>query len=547
MAEKIGKLGASGLLIMFACGMTVLKIWQLDNDTWFIMNCGRYVVENGIPHEEFATIHEGLHYVMQQWLAAVIFWKIYSNFGADALIFFSWFIGFIMMIVYFKLCLLVSDGNKKISAIMSFIIGIFIAIVFIVTRPWTISTLFLLLEIFLLEKYLCERKIWTLCILPFLSAIFINIHAAMWSMMLIILLPYIVESFILNLKNISTPFLSLMITAAGIFFAGFINPYGLEAMTYVFRSTNAFIHDGVLEMHYTSAESLLGVFFFLFVSMLIIAFAKKNLPLRYFFLTFGITILAFDSIRSIFLFLVLATFPLAYALKNWSPFDNIFNIRHKLFLPLFLICIGEFYFIYIKAENSILEMHLPMKIIFALSIIFLLCFIFFYRKQGKLFSEEIFILRRKPLIALAVMQLIFFVSLKFYMMPLPKDEPYKPAIDFLLSKNRAEDISLWVGYAIGGGYAEFHGIKCYLDARAEIFTKTNNHKKDIFFEYYCLKKGILDYREFLSRYNFTHIFVTEDDTILYLMLSQDKNYKLLFEYELPENKGHGRIFVPVKK
>jgi len=57
----------------------------------------------------------------------------------------------------------------------------------------------------------------------------------------------------------------------------------------------------------------------------------------------------------------------------------------------------------------------------------------------------------------------------------------------------------------------------------------------------------LDYKEFFARYNFTHIFITTEDTIPYLLISQDKNYKLLFEYDFPDDKGHGRIFVPVKK
>ena len=189
MQEKIGTLGYNGLIIMLACGLIILKIWRLDTDIWFLLNCGRYVVETGtIPNVEFATMHEGLHYVMQQWLTAVIFWKIYSNFGADALITFAWVVGFILMFVYFKLCMYVSGGNKTISAMLSFFICGIIAPHFIVTRPWIFSTLILLIEIFLLEKYFVERKIWTLGVLPILSAIFINVHAAMFPMMIIVLL-----------------------------------------------------------------------------------------------------------------------------------------------------------------------------------------------------------------------------------------------------------------------------------------------------------------------------------------------------------------------
>ena len=544
--EKIGKFGASGLLIMLACGMTVLKIGEIDNDAWLILNCGRYVIETGtIPHIEFATIHENLNYVMQQWLTAVIFRKIFSNFGADALIFFAWLTGFILMFVYYRLCLFVSGGNKKISVILALMVSILVTNDFIVTRPQIFSTLILLFEIFLLEKYFRERKIWILYALPIFSVLLINLHAAIWLMTIILLLPYAVENFVKNWKKKTAPIKPLILTAAGIIFAGFINPYGVDAMIYVLTSGSSEINY-INEMSPPAADDFLGVSFFIFCGVMIITFSKKVLPLRYFLLTFGLMFLALNTTRGILLFLTLGTFPLAYAAKDWNPFDNIFNIRHKLFLPLFLICILELCRVYILAENSIWEMHLPMKIIFTLTIIFLACFIFFYRREGKLFSEEIFILRRKPLIALTVFQVMIFLSAVAFSTPTIKYEPYKAALDFLLSKNRAEDIKLLTGFH-SGGYAEFRGVKTYIDPRADVFISANNHKKDILKEYLNFSIGNLDFEEFFERYKFTHILITTDESILYFKLSHDKNFRLLFEYESPYGQGHIRIFEPVKK
>ncbi len=550
MAEKIGKFGASGLLIMLACSIVILKnTWDLNNDVWFILNCGRYVVETGtIPHEEFATMHEGLHYVMEQWLTAVIFWKVFANFGANGVIALTWIVGFILMFVYYRLCLYISGGNKKVSVLLSVFVSGLISPTFITTRPQIFSTLLFLIEIFLLEKYFRERKIWTLCALPLLSIILINLHAALWIMLLILVLPFIAESFILNFKDISTPFLPLILAAAGIFLAGFINPYGFEAISFLFVSYNPEIHSGILELAPASIKSPFGFVIFSMCALLIVLFTKKKLPWRYFFMTFGIMILGLYALRNLFLFFTISTLSLAYAAKDWHPFDKIFNLRHKLFIPLFLLCIPEIYFICAKAENSILELHLLTKIIFALSIIFLICFIFFYRNEGKLFSEEIFILRRKPLIALATLQIIFFFTWKIFSMPVQHYEPYKAAADFLLTKNRAEDIILWTGFT-SGGYFEFRGIKNYIDARPEIFALSNNHKEDIIVEYFKFHNGELDHRKFFSRYNFTHIFITTEDLIPYLMISQDKeNYRLLYEYDFPgSDEKHGRIFVPVKK
>lgn len=547
----LGNFGYSGLLIILACGVTILKTWQLDNDTWFILNCGRYVVETGtIPHIEFATMHENLHYVMEQWLTAAIFWKIFSNFGADGLIFFTWLTGFILMLVYFKLCLYVSGGNEKISAIMACVIGAFVTNAFIVTRPQVLSTLILLVEIFLLEKFTREKKLWTLCILPLISVVFINLHAALFPMLIVVMLPFIAENLYLKIKSareFEVPILPLIVAAFGVVAAGFINPYGAEAVTFIFTSYDPAIHRMILEVKPTAANNAVSIVFFIFAGLSIVAHCKRKLPLRYFFLTFGMMILGFFAFRNTFLFLVLGTFPLAYAAKDFRPFDEIFNLRYKLFIPLFVICAAEIYPLYLCAENSTSEMHLPTKIILVMAAVFLACFTFFYRREGKLFSEKIFILRRKPLIALAVFQMMILFSYVAFSTPISKYEPYKPAVEFLLSKNRAEDIILWTGFN-SGGYFEFYGIKNYIDARPEIFALSNNQQKDIIREYFALTMGDLDYREFFSRYDFTHIFLTTDEIVPYLMLSNDENYRVLFEYDFVNfgGKCHGKIFSAVK-
>ena len=88
-----------------------------------------------------------------------------------------------------------------------------------------------------------------------------------------------------------------------------------------------------------------------------------------------------------------------------------------------------------------------------------------------------------------------------------------------------------------------------MDPRPEIYAISNNHKKDIIKEYLELSHGDIDYREFLSRYNFTHIFVAQDDTLFYYMLSNDQNYRVVFEYDFVKlkQKLHGKIFVPIKQ
>ena len=81
-----------------------------------------------------------------------------------------------------------------------------------------------------------------------------------------------------------------------------------------------------------------------------------------------------------------------------------------------------------------------------------------------------------------------------------------------------------------GGYSEYRGIKSYIDPRAEVFLKANNHQKDIFQEYYALQAtGQLTPEEFLKRYSFTHLLVNQKDDLYPYLQSHPQNYSLVFE------------------
>ena len=108
------------------------------------------------------------------------------------------------------------------------------------------------------------------------------------------------------------------------------------------------------------------------------------------------------------------------------------------------------------------------------------------------------------------------------------------AVEYLLQQDDAEDILLWTNYN-NGDFAEFMGIKCYMDTRAEVFLKENNQKKDIFHEYVSLEKGKLHYKEFIDRYHFTY-YLTTDSDILYTYLANDPDYQIVYEDDNHEQK-----------
>ena len=70
-----------------------------------------------------------------------------------------------------------------------------------------------------------------------------------------------------------------------------------------------------------------------------------------------------------------------------------------------------------------------------------------------------------------------------------------------------------------------------MDPRAEVFLKKNNHKFDIYKEYYDLQMGIIDYNEYLKKYNFTHLLINKKDYLYNKLEKNSYNYIVIKEYE----------------
>ena len=70
------------MFLYFNIPLIIVLAWQINyNDIWFLLNHGRYILNNGFPTIEPFTIHQNFSFVMQQWLSAVIFYLSYSVLG----------------------------------------------------------------------------------------------------------------------------------------------------------------------------------------------------------------------------------------------------------------------------------------------------------------------------------------------------------------------------------------------------------------------------------------------------------------------------------
>lgn len=279
---------------------------SINNDVWFLLNSGRYVETYGIPHVEPFTVHENLHFVMQQWMFALMLWKIYAAWGLSGLIVFQWAAGAVLLYVFFRLNYLVSNGNFDLAAIMTSLIGVFFCGGFVCQRPWVASHLIFMLEIFFLEYYSHKQSRWLLALFPLLSVLLINLHAAMWPMLFVFLLPYLAEMVIggrigfLGKCTVAWTWRKIILLAALMLAAAFINPYGIEAMTYTYYSYGiAEINRYIGEMDVLSIRFWLGLPIFSMFAVTAV-YSRNKVPLHYILLTAGTGLMSLLAIRSFF-------------------------------------------------------------------------------------------------------------------------------------------------------------------------------------------------------------------------------------------------------
>lgn len=453
------------LLLFLVVITSFLRNITLDNDTWFLLSHGKYVLENKIPFIEPFSIHEGFSFVMQQWLSAVIFYLVYSVFGKLGLRILISLIFSLIIYVILKLTLLISNNKFYLASLITFFISVLL-LPCIVSRPQIFTYLILLLAIYLFELYIKTRKIKYLYILPILSFLLINLHASMWFMLFLFLLPFIIDSFNFKLKLIhgSNYFsIHIIIVIILMFLTGFLNPYDLDAITYIFKSYNIKeINNYVSEMNLVSIKEFQGIvrYFFIFIVLSIYMLYKKNdLKLRYFLLLVGTIYLGISSYKGYNLFILGGIYPLSYYLN-------------KDFME--------------------------------------------YNKKN--YSKKYLVLTSLTIVLVA--GLLITIN-KFFNHESIYDTPIQLSINYL-EKNYSKNIKLYTDYS-NGSYAMFKGFKVYIDPRAEVYLKSNNKKEDIYIEYYNLQNNLIKVEDFLEKYNFDVILVDTKDKIYDYLNNKENN------------------------
>lgn len=235
MTSKIKS--AAGYLLVFL--LPIFIFYQSEGaDLGFILDYGRYIVENRtFPHESIHSIVKGMPYVMQQPLFNVLTYLLYSVGGASLLFIVNKALIGITNVIFLKIQKEVCNNTYAI------IIGETVWIIlsssfFQKVRPWTTSNINLMILLYLLIRYSKTDDKKYLYPLPVISLLEINMHAACFPVLFCFILPFLIPNSIYSKgpfykeEEMNFKRKSLYIVTITMLLTGLLNPYGIDNLTF---------------------------------------------------------------------------------------------------------------------------------------------------------------------------------------------------------------------------------------------------------------------------------------------------------------------------
>lgn len=308
------KLAILGLLLI-----PLLMVQKsIDNDAWFMMNHGRYLLENGFPDFEPFTLHEGFHFNLEKWASCVTYWLVYSNFGKYGIMALLYLVATVIILLFYNFSYMTSK-NRKISIISTIVSLSMFCLGFIRSRPQIFSYIIMLIEVTLLEKYRHSNNKKYLFALPLLAIAYMQFHSTMWPVFFIMMLPYIFDfkDNVFKTKNLEPEYRVPLVVCFLICLAsGVINPYGFGTIEYIFNELTSKWSVSITELQTMDIYNF-WIYGIIFPHLFFYIFMKDiRIPLRYVWFNIGTFIMGATAIRNESFYILFGGMSTAYMFRN---------------------------------------------------------------------------------------------------------------------------------------------------------------------------------------------------------------------------------------
>lgn len=467
-----------------------------DSDVAQYLASGKYIVEHHFAPSTNVYAYPNLGYKMvcDEWLFHVIVYSIYAFVGFTGLAIFQ----IAIVISIFVLLYLAGRRVARPTVLLPILlVALLAAHERFMLRADLLSLLFVVMYIYILEKYESDKNTKLVYALPFLQLIWANFHG-FWIVGLIIMAIYIFSDFVIKIwrKTFNSIFdYKLLVIFIMSILVGFVNPYGVAGFKVPFERLTELggSHSALLDFNadfyspfsQTSEARHLSVEMYkilLALSLVILLARIKKITLRHILLYAAFLLMSINFIRNIPMFAVVPGFILPQHLN-----DLVDQIKLRLSQK--------------KTEIA----HWLVIIIFIISTIFISSTLVsnkFYLREG-----------RTRRFGLEMNTLVF---------------PIK-AVEFIKENKLAGP--LFNDYNIGS----YLNWRLYPEQSAFIDGRTNSYDVKFLEDYFKIMVGTTPYQEVVLKYNINYFLLnhkSNDTKLIIPRLYNDPDWALVYFDEL---------------
>ena len=468
-------------LVVFLIISIVLVNKNMQNDTFYTIKVGEVIEKYGVDMKDHFSFIPNLKYTYPHWLYDLGIYKIYNSFGFDGLFISN-------MVLTFILCISMFITSNKIvkNYGIAFITTIFTSAYlnpFITVRAQLVSYILLLLILYSIEMLREKGKYRYLVYICLLSILLANIHAAVYPVIFLLFLPYLVSDFLSKFFKASKESILVVdkpkntkLLIIGFLLCILCGFFSLTNSTYTYilyimmgRSTS------VIQEHAPASLSN-NPFIFIFIGIFILILLTKKIKIKLsdLFMIGGLFLLAFLSLRSFSLFLILSLY----------SFTRLYTSIEKNYLKHITI-------------TSVFKM--PIVMIFTIIIVSISGLINFSAELKEDYISE-------------------------------EDYPVQ-MVEYIKENMDYKNMRIYHEYDIGS-YLLYNDIKVFIDSRSDLYMKEFNKGCNAFNDALGMP---YNYREVLDKYDFTHILIFNKDGL-------NKIVELLPEYELIKKDNYFSLY-----
>jgi len=524
------------LIVIFSVAVSPVT---LQNDTFYTIKIGEYIVQNGITMQEPFAWHENLEYTFPHWAYDVLIYSIYNIGGMTGIyistIVFAAILGISMYFISVKL-----TKNRIISMLLT-LVTMYLLSPYICARAQLLTFILFIFTIYFIEKFLETGKLRYaigLIIIPILIA---NLHVATFYFYFILYLPYIAEymMYVLSYSNtiisasvvdsikrkikkqgeteelleklkkaeekhkkleakederIQNPYKIkinysknikyLMVICIIALFTGFLTPLGATPYTYLIKTMQGISTKNISEHLPIVLANNTSVLIVLTVYLGILIITKVKIRISDAFMLLGLTLLTIFSRRQASMF-----FLIGVIILNRLISELMINYNKDT----------------IKRLEEVMSKIVSIAII---STIVIVISVFQYKPKAddKYIDENVY--------------------------PVQAANWIKENLD-------VENIKLYNEYNFGS-YLIYQNIPVFVDSRCDLYMPEFNENTYVFKDFLNLSGANLDYnqmKEKIEGYGFTHFIVSKGRKLgMYLDFNEDK-YKVIYPTEDIEDKN----------